>query len=66
LILHTHVTHEINYSNETGHAWIIWNQQHPNMTYKVPLLFIKYFATHVNGRCVETCANIKLSFFLHL
>jgi hypothetical protein len=23
LILHTHVTHEINYSNETGHAWII-------------------------------------------
>jgi hypothetical protein len=22
--------------------------------------------THVNGRCVETCANIKLSFFLHV
>jgi len=22
--------------------------------------------THVNGRCVETCANIMLSFFLHV
>jgi hypothetical protein len=22
--------------------------------------------THVNGHCVETCANIKLSFFLHV
>jgi hypothetical protein len=42
LILHTHVTHGINDSNETGHAWIVWNQQHLNMTYKVPLPFTKY------------------------
>jgi len=24
------------------------------------------FVTHVNGCCVETCANIKLSLFLHV
>jgi hypothetical protein len=24
------------------------------------------FVANVNGRCVETCANIKLSFFLHV
>jgi len=23
------------------------------------------FIAHVNGRCVETCVNINLSFFLH-
>jgi len=42
LILHTHVTHGIDDSNETGHAWMVRNQQHPNMTYKVPLPFTKY------------------------
>jgi hypothetical protein len=24
------------------------------------------FVAHMNGHCVETCANIKLSFFLHV
>jgi len=36
------------------------------MAYKVSLPFTKYAFTHVNGRCVETCGNIKLPFFLHV
>jgi hypothetical protein len=35
-------THDINDSNKTGHAWMVRRQQHPNMTYKVPLPFTKY------------------------
>jgi hypothetical protein len=42
LIPHTNVTHGINDSNEIGHAWMVRSQQHPNMTYKVPLPFTKY------------------------
>jgi len=42
LIPHTNVTHGIDDSNETGHAWMVQNQQHPNITYKVPLPFTKY------------------------
>ncbi len=42
LIPHTNVTHGIDDSNETGHAWMVQSQQHPNMTYKVPLPFTKY------------------------
>jgi hypothetical protein len=42
LIPHTHVTNGIDDSNETGHAWMVRSQQHPNMTYKVPLPFTKY------------------------
>jgi hypothetical protein len=42
LILHTHVTHRIDDSNETGHAWMVRNQQHPNMTYKVTFPLTKY------------------------
>jgi hypothetical protein len=42
LIFHTHVTHGINDSNETRHAWMVWSQHHPNMTYKVSLPFTKY------------------------
>jgi hypothetical protein len=42
LILHTNVTHGIDDSNETGHAWMVRSQQHPNMTYKIPLPFTKY------------------------
>jgi hypothetical protein len=42
LISHTNVTHGINDSNETSHVWMVQNQQHPNMTYKVPLPFTKY------------------------
>jgi len=42
LIPHTNVTHGIDDSNETGHAWMVRNQQHPNMTYKVPFPFTKY------------------------
>jgi len=42
LILHTHVTNGINDSNKTGHVWMVQSQQHPNMTYKVPLPFTKY------------------------
>ncbi len=42
LIPHTNVTHGIGDSNETGHAWTVQSQQHPNMTYKVPLPFTKY------------------------
>jgi hypothetical protein len=42
LILHTNVTHGIDDSNETGQAWMVQNQQHLNMTYKVPFLFTKY------------------------
>ncbi len=42
LILHTNVTHGINDSNEIGHAWMVQNQQHPNMTYKAPFPFTKH------------------------
>ncbi len=42
LILHTHVAPGIDDSNEIGHAWMVQNQQHPNMTYKVTFLFTKY------------------------
>jgi hypothetical protein len=42
LILHTNVTHTIDDLNEIGHAWMVRSQQHPNMTYKVPLPFTKY------------------------
>ncbi len=42
LILHTNVTHGINDSNETSHAWMVQSQQHSNMTYKVPFPFTKY------------------------
>ncbi len=42
LILHINVTHGIDDSNKTGHAWMVWNQQHLNMTYKVPFPFTKY------------------------
>ncbi len=42
LIPHTNVTHGIDDSNETSHAWMVRSQQHPNMTYKVPLPFAKY------------------------
>ncbi len=42
LIPHTNVTHGIDDLNEIGHAWMVWNQQHLNMTYKVPLPFTKY------------------------
>jgi hypothetical protein len=38
----TNVTRGIDDSNKTSHAWMVQNQQHPNMTYKVPLLFTKY------------------------
>jgi hypothetical protein len=42
LILHTNVTHGIDDSKKTSHAWMVQSQQHPNMTYKVPLPFTKY------------------------
>jgi len=42
LILHTNVTHGVDDSNEIGYAWMVQSQQHPNMTYKVPLPFTKY------------------------
>ncbi len=42
LILHTNVTHGIDDSNKTGHAWMVRSQQHPNMTYKVLVPFTKY------------------------
>jgi hypothetical protein len=42
LIPHTNVTHGIDDVNENDHAWMVQSQQHPNMTYKVPLPFIKY------------------------
>jgi hypothetical protein len=42
LIPLTNVTHGIDDLNETGHTWMVRNQQHPNMTYKVPLPFTKY------------------------
>jgi hypothetical protein len=42
LILHTNVTHGIDDSKKTCHAWMVQSQQHPNMTYKVPLPFTKY------------------------
>jgi hypothetical protein len=42
LIPHINVTHGIDDLNETGHAWMVQNQQHPNMTYKVPFPFTKY------------------------
>jgi hypothetical protein len=42
LIPHPNVAHGIDDSNETDHAWMVQSQQHPNMTYKVPLPFTKY------------------------
>ncbi len=42
LILHAHVTHGIDDLNEISHAWMVWNQQHLNMTYKVLIPFTKY------------------------
>ncbi len=42
LILHTNITHGIDDSNKTNHAWMLRSQQHPNMTYKVPFPFTKY------------------------
>jgi len=42
LIPHIHVTHGIDDSNKTGHAWMVRNQQHPNMTYKVAFPYTKY------------------------
>ncbi len=42
LIPHTNVTYGIDDSNKTSHAWMVQSQQHPNMTYKVPLPFTKY------------------------
>jgi hypothetical protein len=42
LMFHTNVIHEIYYSNEIGHAWMLRSQQHLNMTYKVSLPFTKY------------------------
>ncbi len=42
MILHTNVTHGIDDLNEIGHAWMVRSQQHPNMTYKIPLPFTKY------------------------
>jgi hypothetical protein len=42
LLPHTNVTHGIDYSHEINHAWMVWNQQHLNMTHKVPLPFTKY------------------------
>ncbi len=42
LIPHTNVTHGIDDSNETRHAWMVRSQQQLNMTYKIPLPFTKY------------------------
>jgi hypothetical protein len=42
LIPHINVTHGIDDSNETNHAWMVRSQQHLNMTYKVPFPFTKY------------------------
>jgi hypothetical protein len=42
LIPHTNITHGIDDSNETGHAWMVRSQHHLTMTCKVPLSFTKY------------------------
>jgi hypothetical protein len=56
LIPHTHVTHEIDDLNQTSHAWMVRSQQHPNMTYKVSLLFTKYTCS----RCEWVlCGNLR-------
>jgi hypothetical protein len=58
LILHTHVTHGINDSNETSHAWMVWSQHHLNITYKVPLLFTKYVCcTYEWALCGNLCKH---------
>jgi hypothetical protein len=38
----SHVTCGIDDLNEIDHAWMVWSQQHLNMTYKVPIPFTKY------------------------
>ncbi len=43
---------------EANNIWI-W---HIKSHFLSPSMFV----THVNGHCVETCVNIKLSFFLHV
>jgi hypothetical protein len=39
LIFHTRVAHGIDDLNKIGHAWMVPNQQHPNIKYKIPLPF---------------------------
>ncbi len=58
LMSHTNVTHGIDDLNITGHAWMVQNQQHPNMTYKVPLLFTKYVCcTCESALCGKLCKH---------
>jgi hypothetical protein len=58
LILHTHVTHGIDDSNETSRAWMVWSQHHPNMTYKVPFPVTRYVCcTYEWTLCGNVCKH---------
>jgi len=63
-IPHINVTHGIDDSNKTSHAWMVQSQQHPNMTYKVPLPFTKYvYYTCEWVLCGNLCKN-QVAIFL--
>ncbi len=64
LILHTNVTHGIDDSNETAYAWMVRNQQHPNMTYKIPLPFTKYACCTCEWALRENLCKHQVAIFL--
>jgi hypothetical protein len=64
LIPHTNVIHKIDDSNEVGHAWMVQNQQHLNMTYKVPLPFTKYVCCTCEWALCENLCKHQVAIFL--
>jgi len=64
LIPHTNVTHGIDDLNETGHAWMVQNQQHSNMTYKVPFSFTKYVCCTCEWALCENLCKHQVAIFL--
>ncbi len=64
LIPHINVTHGIDDLNETGHAWMVQNQQHPNMTYKVPFPFTKYVCCTCEWALCRNLCKHQVAIFL--
>jgi hypothetical protein len=64
LILHAHVTYGIDNLDETGHAWMVQNQQHSNMTYKIPLPFTNYVCCTCEWALCENLCKHQVVVFL--
>jgi hypothetical protein len=64
LILHTNVTHGIDDSNETGHAWMVRSQQYLNMTYKIPFPFTKYVCCTCEWALLGNLCTYQVAIFL--